>query len=91
MCSRGASALPNNRQGEEPPPSALSGATRTLFCCLDTGYYSRDTVQYCSTKIQVLYCTVGVSAPKLSTIKYLECENHVSEEFFCGKYCQYFK
>ncbi len=25
---------------------------------------------------------VGVSAPKLSTIKYLECENHVSEEFF---------
>ena len=30
----------------------------------------------------VLYCTVDVSAPKLSTIKYLECENHVSEEFF---------
>ena len=32
--------------------------------------------------VRVLYCTVGVSAPKLSTIKYLECENHVSEEFF---------
>ena len=25
---------------------------------------------------------LDVSAPKLSTIKYLECENHVSEEFF---------
>ena len=25
---------------------------------------------------------VVMSAPKLSTIKYLECENHVSEEFF---------
>jgi hypothetical protein len=32
-----------------------------------------------STKIQD---RVDVSAPKLSTIKYLECENHVSEEFF---------
>ena len=42
-----------------------------------------------STKIQD---RVDVSAPKLSTIKYLECENHVSEEFFLWyKYCQYFK
>ena len=32
-----------------------------------------------STKIQD---RVDVSAPKLSTIKYLECENHVSEELF---------
>jgi hypothetical protein len=31
------------------------------------------------TKIQD---RVDVSAPKLSTIKYLEYENHVSEEFF---------
>jgi hypothetical protein len=31
------------------------------------------------TKIQD---RVDLSAPKLSTIKYLECENHVPEEFF---------
>ena len=61
----------------------------TLFTrelCMGGGHSCHDSVARRSCDVRsectVQYSTVDVSAPKLSTIKYLECENHVSEEFF---------